>query len=848
MKRNSHIIERNRVFVFALLVLLGSSCVLDAVAAQKKADPKASPTPQQQAQPSPSPEAAIPLPQIVNRADELMQQVREMNDRLNSDTTVSSTDETLQAQDVLISENLRGLYELIAITPMREELLEREQEWFAQKQLYSTLKGTLSDRTKTVGDDVHFLEAQQSQWQGVLDQTKDPASIAAVSEPVRDVLVEIASTSKRANELLQSLLALQHRVAEQERLVLDALKGISQAKAKLQRSLLHPDSPPLWNAHLTPSDEAADRLVTLSFKRNLIRTQQYLAASRYSGLGILLVFVFALAGNIAISQRVRRWAEAQPDLLGTSKVLERPVSLSLLIALIVLLPLLQNVPFQVKALVVLLSLVPVLRLLSPLIRPVFRPFAYVLVVFGVVASFWETAVPSPALRRWGLAGWSLAAIAITVWLTLRARRELHPSTKKTRRAIVFIQLATAVVGVSVIANVFGYVALARVLRSGAVLSCYAGIVFYTFYVVTESVLTALARARRDRVPGTAVFWGDAILRWTLRLVKWAAWFAWVYGTLNFFAVREAVVHVISVVLTTPVRLRAVSFTLGDILTFILVLVAGIVLTSILRVVLKDGILARLNLKHGIPYAISTITYYLLLLFVFLLALSAAGVELSRFTVLTGAFGIGAGFGLQNVISNFVAGIILLFERPVRIGDFLEVENASGEVVRLGIRSSSILTFQGAEVIVPNSNLIANQVVNWSSSGQKQRADLNVKVAYGADPEKVSELILKTIRSHPVVANDPEPLVFFLGFGDNSLDFELMFWVPDFMLRQKVRSEIAMRIAHEFKEAGIEIPAPRRELHVTGINTPMKDSRAADESKGSAPEKDHIDSATTEGKM
>ncbi len=185
------------------------------------------------------------------------------------------------------------------------------------------------------------------------------------------------------------------------------------------------------------------------------------------------------------------------------------------------------------------------------------------------------------------------------------------------------------------------------------------------------------------------------------------------------------------------------------------------LATLIRFVLRVDVLGRLNLKHGIPYAIATISYYIMVLLVFVFALAASGVELSRFTLLTGAFGIGAAFGLQNVISNFVSGIILLFERPVRIGDSLEIGPTSGEVERIGMRSTSIRTWQGAEVIVPNSDLISQQVVNWTLTRPRRRIELVVRVVLGSNPAEVIDLLEEVARAHADVLKDPRhrPLCF-----------------------------------------------------------------------------------------
>ena len=454
-------------------------------------------------------------------------------------------------------------------------------------------------------------------------------------------------------------------------------------------------------------------------------------------------------------------------------------------------------------------------MLLPLIRPSFHSLCYTLLLFGLTAWAWESIVTQSGLKRCGLAVLDAAVIAIGAWLTRRAQQQLQPLHGRFRLILIVTSLSLVLILCSLVANVLGYVGLSRVLRSGTFLSVYSAVALYTAYVVTAGFLRALVQTRRQIPEFSGGVRSETVTGWSVRLMGLAMIVVWWYIMLNSFTIREPVMAAISYVLRTPIKLRAVSFSLEDVLTFIIVLVCGIGLAGIIKVVLNESLLGRTKLKRGIPYAISTMTYYLLLLGVFLLALSSAGVALSKFTVLTGAFGVGAGFGLQNVINNFVSGIILLFERPVRIGDFLEVERTMGELTRMGMRSSSLRTPQGAEVIVPNSNLISREVINWTLSEQKRRTELLVKAAYGADPDKVAETLVRMALSHPNVAREPHPVVFFLGFGDNSVDFELHCWVPKTIFHKKVNSEVALRIAREFRELGIEIPAPKRELHVFG---------------------------------
>ena len=218
------------------------------------------------------------------------------------------------------------------------------------------------------------------------------------------------------------------------------------------------------------------------------------------------------------------------------------------------------------------------------------------------------------------------------------------------------------------------------------------------------------------------------------------------------------------------------------------------------------------MAKGIPFAISVTIRYFIVILGFVLALSVAGIDLSEFGLIAGALGIGIGFGLQNIVGNFISGLILIYERPVQSGDTIEVENLLGEVKRIGVRSSNVRTYDGAEVVVPNSNLVSNQLINWTLSDNRKRVEIKVGVAYGSDPNIVLELLREVARNHESVLSDPEPLALFNEFGDSSLNFRLLFWVP-FQLGFTTRSDISIGIYNIFKENNITIPFPQVDLHV-----------------------------------
>jgi len=196
----------------------------------------------------------------------------------------------------------------------------------------------------------------------------------------------------------------------------------------------------------------------------------------------------------------------------------------------------------------------------------------------------------------------------------------------------------------------------------------------------------------------------------------------------------------------------------------------------------------------------------------------AGLDLSNLALIAGALSVGIGFGLQNVVNNFVSGLILLFERPIRRGDWILVGSTEGRVYRISIRSTQIRTFDRSDVVVPNSELISGQVTNWTLRDPIGRVRVPVGVAYGSDLKRVMEILLGVAAAQPLVLADATaaaPTVLFLAFGESALNLELRFFVADINQRLSVLSEVNYAIEAAFREAGIEIPFPQRDLHLRG---------------------------------
>jgi small-conductance mechanosensitive channel len=271
-------------------------------------------------------------------------------------------------------------------------------------------------------------------------------------------------------------------------------------------------------------------------------------------------------------------------------------------------------------------------------------------------------------------------------------------------------------------------------------------------------------------------------------------------------------------------LLALGFNLGSqrISVGLLIIAAGFIYGSfliswILQNLLINEVLLRRGVERGVRVSIKRLVHYVLMFVGFLLAISTLGFEITRLTIMLSALGVGIGFGLQGVVNNFVSGLILLFERPVRVGDYIELGGNWSEIKKIGLRATTVQTFDQADVIIPNADLVTNQVTNWTLSNRRARLIIPVGVAYGSDVSLVIETLKACADAHSTVAKTPAPQVLFLRFGESSLDFELRVWVLDVDNRLTAQSELHQEIDRRFREAKIEIAFPQRDLHLRGVD-------------------------------
>lgn len=263
-----------------------------------------------------------------------------------------------------------------------------------------------------------------------------------------------------------------------------------------------------------------------------------------------------------------------------------------------------------------------------------------------------------------------------------------------------------------------------------------------------------------------------------------------------------------------ITISKTEITIWTILYFIFLTFVLFYVSSKLRKWIVYNLLAKSKIDLGVRVAVGTIFRYVVLAIGLIIVLQTVGIDLSTVTILAGALGIGIGFGLQNITNNLVSGIIILFERPIKVGDRIEVGSVSGDVIRISMRSTTIVTNDNISIIVPNSEFISSRVINWSHIDRNVRLNFPVGVSYKEDPKNIKKLLLEVAAENEGVLKEPKPDVLFDEFADSALVFNLRIWTRQYINRPGVlKSQLYYSIFEKFKKNGIEIPFPQRDLHL-----------------------------------
>ncbi|QDH79378.1 mechanosensitive ion channel [Echinicola soli] len=265
---------------------------------------------------------------------------------------------------------------------------------------------------------------------------------------------------------------------------------------------------------------------------------------------------------------------------------------------------------------------------------------------------------------------------------------------------------------------------------------------------------------------------------------------------------------------TLVTLGSSKLTVGLLIALIFSVFILVIVTEWVKKIIVHKVLTRYQMDIGTRQSVGTIIRYILLIGGFVIIIQNSGIDLSALGILAGALGVGIGFGLQNITNNFISGLIILFERPIKVGDRIEVGDVNGDVIKISSRSTMIVTNDNISIIVPNSQFIDSPVINWSHNDRNIRFNFPVGVSYKEDPQKIKTVLMNVATANEGVLKTPPPDVLFIEYGDNSINFILRVWTSQYINKPQVlKSQLYYEIFRRFNEEGIEIPFPQRDLHL-----------------------------------
>jgi small-conductance mechanosensitive channel len=657
-----------------------------------------------------------------------------------------------------------------------------------------------------------MLDSLRAVWRATKEQYRDaltPTRAAAIDSLLSGIEQRIAiesPLSERADTLVGSLLEGEARAKR-------LLGRIHAQERTVRGELLVRDAPPVWESIPGAAGRNFLAEARTSWNENwqdvvefVRREAAGLAVYSLLFLGILLLLLFSRGRILELAPSGKEGAVAV-------HVAGHPAGTAFLLTVVAFLA---GYPHAAVEFMDLLSIVVTpffIRLAWGILQPALR--APVIVLSGLFVLDHLGSLLGALTVGWRaslLIRGVLGAIAFH-WIAERLPLGMLRDSKLLPALVAVARVGSLLLAVAALGNLLGYTTLAVILAEGTINSAILGLLFAVVAPILGAVFFVLTRTPLVTASRYLHRTSGVLLSRTTRLSRVLLAAIWIWYVLDLFRLLRPALERLTAILGATFEMGTASISLAGVLSFVLVTWLGIAGARIATGVLEEDILERTDLPRGVPAALARVTQVVLIALVFLVAAAAAGVQLSQLALLTGALGVGIGFGMQNVVNNFISGLILMFERPIQVGDVVQVGELTGTVRKIGFRSSTIHTFEGSSVIVPNGNLVSNEVINWTLSDPSRRIELRIGVAYGTDPEKVIALLVRTAAAHPEVSKDPPPLGLFQQFGDNSLNFVLRYWTENFSRWVAISSEVAVAVNAALAEAGIDIPFPQRTLHV-----------------------------------
>lgn len=597
----------------------------------------------------------------------------------------------------------------------------------------------------------------------------------------------------------------------------DLLNQIEDTTRSLEAKLLKVDRPSIFNLDYSIENLTFKTDVKYYMKEVYLDLKNYFNRKQ-AGLYILLILFITLLylGNKYKAQLT------DLDRYGNSyyqrklgQILNQPINAAILLSLVFSNIIFTERPYAFRDVFGLLLIIPLIQVSRQLLPKTFHKYISWFALLILPLAIYVIFPPENVYFRFNLIVIAIGELFIIINFYKKIKNldyKKYPKLDK-KLAIAFCLVFMLFAAIGLLGSIIGNVLLAQIVLFTNFYAIYGGAVLYaTSIMINGFALTYLDSSKAKKV--NAIFKYNYVIRKRLvRFVNVVIMISWILIIANQLKIKDPIQETIFNFLGEDWKLGALSINIGEILIFLIVIWVSTFLAKIIQIILEDDVLSKMPMAKGLPHSIAVLIRYMVITVGVMLAVSSAGLNMSSLAVILGAFGVGIGFGLQNIFNNLVSGLILLFERPVQIGDTIEIGDLIGVVKQIGIRSSNIRTIDGAEVIVPNGNLISNEVINWTLSDSQRRIEVIVGVSYSSSPHQVLKILNRVLKDHPQILQDPEPSVYFQELGDSSLNFRMLFWASSYDEWLKIKSEVITQVFDDLGEAGIEIPFPQRDIHI-----------------------------------
>jgi len=766
---------------------------------------------------------AFPLTQVSNNTETVYIEIASIRERIGSFNDQHIIDSLTQHGRKYLDEETNNMENLIGSMSKRE-LLETQKEWKKIRNDLESWKEKFNQRSVEIGEISKKTDLMLQEWTLTLEKAKEENAVEQLKITIQSVLDDINELNNDVRNKQNQFYLNQNNVLEFILRVDETLNLLQKETSAIRLTYLSKDAPSIWAVSDSIGSSKLIKMQSRRFIDKAVNNLNVFIEDYKNQISMqILFFAVLLISIFFLNKYASRIDSTTTDFQIAKKLLTLFYLSAFILALFIYIWLYPIIPYVVNEIIRAGILI-----FSFFMLPFLFNRKFVRYLIAVITALFIMNASLFILDGNGL----ISRILLYTQILLTGFMLLY-LIRKSKKAIQILNLKywfiinyvapvlLVFLLIAFIGNTFGFFDLSLLLANASANLVLNAVVLIVIAFILNGIVVVLFETKFFLKSKIISEHKHMFTKWItsgITLGTIALWLNSIIKQLNF---EQSFWSWLIGILDISWSVGTSTISLGTVMSVLIIIIITYALVRAVGILLEKEIYPRIIMPRGVPGAISMIIKYIIVGFGFYFVLSASGVDLGKFGLIAGALGVGIGFGLQNIVFNFIAGLVLAFERPIQVGDVIEVGTLMGTVTSIGVRSSNVKTFEGSEVIVPNGNLISKEVINWTLSDRKKRREIQVGVAYGTDPHQVVEILLKVAGDHVNVLDTPAPWATFEGFGDSSLNFKIRFWVP-FDIGVTVKSQIAMSIYDALEEAGIQIPFPQQDIYIKSIEKNFKD--------------------------